>query len=85
MLMNEFECRCSWFNPAAYCNGGALYDSHTHAAVMLGDTPVLCPACEGQGHILTKTGEMFMEMIWRRLQGKMYAAIREAVDKRDHE
>lgn len=82
---SEFETRCCWFNPAGYCNGGVVCDIHTHKMVMLDKQPIYCPICEGQGSVLTKLGEQFMEMAWRRLQKKMYAAIREAVDKRDHE
>jgi hypothetical protein len=84
-LISEFERTCRWFNSAGYCNGGIVYDAHTHKMVMLDELPLYCPICEGNGTILTKLGEQFMEMAWRRIQGKMYAAIREAIDKRDHD
>jgi hypothetical protein len=84
-LISEFERTCRWFNSAGYCDGGFVYDAHTHKMVLLENSPVFCPACEGEGAILTKLGKQFMDMAWRRLQKKMYAAIREAIDKRDHE
>jgi hypothetical protein len=85
LLISEFERPCRWFNSAGYCDGGIVYDAHTHKMAMVDESPVFCPVCEGQGYILTKLGEQFVDMIWRRLQAKMYSAIREAIDRRDRE
>ncbi len=80
-LISEFETPCRFYDSSGYCDHGVLYDARTQEMCRLEGTPIYCHACDGTGYILTKVGEQLMDMIWRRLERKVYDAVREVTGK----
>jgi hypothetical protein len=74
-LISELETPCRWFGMGKCCVEGVLYDASTKQMATLEGSPVFCPACGGNGHILSKAGEQLVEMIWRRLQRKVFEIV----------
>lgn len=86
--IGQFEVFCMYRSDAAHCENGELHTNtlgrvtwdninfyDAYPVVLLEGLPVKCPACHGQGFILTKSGEQLIEMLWRHLEPRVVAAI----------
>lgn len=76
--MNEipqFESPCRYRDGEMYCSHGVIYvfePGREMATVAMMDSQVLrCPACKGEGHVLTPAGEQLIDMIWRWIEPKI--------------
>lgn len=83
MTPEPLMTKCCYRERGIHCESGLLYETVSGNAVLLEGTSVYCPACEGKGMLISRSGRDLLAFLKKFGRSDLRDIVDEALEERE--